>query len=64
MPDVTEVECKYCGSYIEVAKAVRLNTETGEYEYACEGCAIKWAKKTISVEEFETGVDHQNKLLK
>jgi len=64
MPDTIEVECKFCGSYIEVAKTVKINTETGEYEYACEGCAIKWSKKTITVDEIETSVDHRNKLLK
>jgi DNA-directed RNA polymerase subunit RPC12/RpoP len=40
-----EVECKYCGSIIEMSKAVKLNLETGEYEYACVNCAIKWDKK-------------------
>ncbi|WP_455392491.1 hypothetical protein [[Eubacterium] cellulosolvens] len=42
MPDVIKVECKYCGSFIELSKAVKLNTETGEYEYLCSNCAIRF----------------------
>jgi hypothetical protein len=45
MINIIEVECKYCGSIIELSKAVRLNIKTGEYEYACANCAIKWNKK-------------------
>jgi len=33
MNEFVEVECKYCGSFIEVSKAVKINLETGEYEY-------------------------------
>jgi DNA-directed RNA polymerase subunit RPC12/RpoP len=42
--EILEVECAYCGSLIELRKAVRLNVETGEYEYACVNCALKWDK--------------------
>jgi len=51
-----DVECKYCGSLINFAKAVKLNIQTGEYEYICVNCAIKWDKddsrlKMISTED-------------
>ena len=49
MADITEVECNFCGSYIDVAKAVKLNVESGEYEYVCEGCAIQWKDKKIMI---------------
>ncbi len=39
MVEMKEVECEYCGNVIELSKAVRLNPETEEYEYACENCA-------------------------
>lgn len=45
MPDVIKVECKYCGSFIELSKAIKLNVETGEYEYLCTNCALKFEKK-------------------
>lgn len=48
MTEFTEVECKYCGCYLDVSRAVKLNIESGEYEYACEGCAIKWKDKNIA----------------
>jgi DNA-directed RNA polymerase subunit RPC12/RpoP len=43
--ELIDVECTYCGSLIELSKAVKLNIETGEYEYVCVNCAIKWDKK-------------------
>jgi hypothetical protein len=49
MAEIVEVECKYCGSYIDVAKAVKLNEESGEFEYACEGCAIQWKDKKRTI---------------
>lgn len=45
MPKLIDVECKYCGAYIEMSKAVKINTKTGEYEYLCDNCAIKWKEK-------------------
>ena len=44
IPKLIEVECHYCGSFIEVSKAVKLNLESGEYVYICDNCAIKWKK--------------------
>jgi DNA-directed RNA polymerase subunit RPC12/RpoP len=44
MPEIIEVECKYCGSFIEMSKAVKINLDTGEYEYLCDNCALKFAK--------------------
>ncbi|UCD92332.1 MAG: hypothetical protein JSV43_08995 [Methanobacteriota archaeon] len=41
MVEIKDVECKYCGNVIELSKAVRLNPETEQYEYACENCALK-----------------------
>ncbi len=34
-----EVECTYCGGIIQISKAVKVDHETGEYIYACPGCA-------------------------
>ena len=45
MPDVIKVECKYCGAFIELSKAIKLNAETGEYEYICTNCALKFESK-------------------
>ena len=44
MVEFIEVECKYCGSIMDLNKAVKLNLKTGEYEYVCVNCAIKWDK--------------------
>lgn len=44
MTELIKVECKYCGSYIDLNKAIKLNVETGEYEYLCTNCAIKFKK--------------------
>ncbi len=41
MQDNKKHPCKYCGAVFDLAKAVRLDTETGEYEYACPHCAVK-----------------------
>jgi len=46
MNEIVEVECNYCGSFIEVSKAVKINLDTGEYEYLCDNCALKFAKNT------------------
>ena len=43
--DLIDVECTYCGSIIELSKALKINIETGEYEYICVNCALKWDKK-------------------
>ena len=48
------MECKYCGSFIDLAKAVKLNTETGEYHYICVNCAIKWDKSDSRLEKVST----------
>jgi DNA-directed RNA polymerase subunit RPC12/RpoP len=53
MVDIIEVECKYCGSLIEMAKAVRLNPETEEYEYACVNCAIRFEKMKLDPDTME-----------
>jgi DNA-directed RNA polymerase subunit RPC12/RpoP len=45
MVEMEDVPCKFCGSLIELSKAVQLNPESGEYEYACVNCAIKWEEK-------------------
>ncbi len=42
MVEILMVECTYCGSVIEMNKAVKINLETGEYEYACDNCAIRF----------------------
>jgi DNA-directed RNA polymerase subunit RPC12/RpoP len=46
MVDLIKVECKYCGSFIDLSKAIKLNVETGEYEYLCTNCAIKFKKNS------------------
>lgn len=38
------VKCKYCGRYFELAEEVKLNPETGKYEYVCPSCAKKFGK--------------------
>ena len=45
MPVSNKIDCKYCGSVIELSRAVVLNPETEEYEYACVNCALAWEKK-------------------
>jgi hypothetical protein len=32
--------CRHCGMVDLVARMVKLNAE-GEYEYACQGCAVR-----------------------
>ena len=44
MSDQNEAECKYCGGVLQLAKAVQLNPETEEFEYACINCALAWEK--------------------
>lgn len=45
MVEVIDVECKYCGSVVELSKAVRVDKKSGEYEYMCDNCALKFKKK-------------------
>ncbi|MDP6155187.1 MAG: hypothetical protein QGH39_07325 [Candidatus Thermoplasmatota archaeon] len=42
-----EIECKYSGSVLELAKTVRFNPATEEYEYSCVNCALAWEKRQI-----------------
>lgn len=51
MPEILLVKCKYCGSVVEMNKAVKINTETGEYEYACDNCAIQFNLKDDNSQE-------------
>lgn len=48
MPEIDMVECTYCGSVLEMSKAVKVNIETGEYEYLCDNCALRFKKKKNS----------------
>jgi hypothetical protein len=34
-------------------KTVRLNADTGEYEYACVNCALKWDKSDPKYQKIE-----------
>jgi uncharacterized Zn-finger protein len=45
MVGIKDVDCKYCGSVIELSKDVKMDPETGEYQYACPHCSKKWSKK-------------------
>ena len=38
------VKCKYCDHITELAEEIRLNPETGEYEYVCPNCARMFAR--------------------
>jgi len=55
-PKMKQVKCNYCGKIVELRNTVRLNPETEEYEYACEGCARRL--KLDVVETVDTGM-HQ-----
>ena len=52
--ELIDVECTYCGSVINLAKAIKLNTATGEYKYVCVNCAIKWDKSDSRLEKIST----------
>lgn len=57
MTEVVDVECKYCGALIKLRKAVRLNPETGKYEYACVNCAMKFNKMEFNKQAEPLGVE-------
>lgn len=56
MAELIEVECKYCGAVIDIMKAVKIDTGTGEYEYICENCAIQFKKKGVDLKIVEPDV--------
>lgn len=39
MTEIQEVECEFCGSIFPLKRAMKVDMETGEYKYACPGCA-------------------------
>ena len=45
MAEFIDVECKYCGSVVELSKAVKVDLESGKFEYICDNCALKFKKK-------------------
>ena len=63
MPDIFIVDCKYCGAVMDVGKAVKINLETGEYKYACENCAIQFAKKDDNGQYIESPSNNQDEEL-
>lgn len=40
-----EVECAFCGSVLQLRKAVKMEPKTGEFKYACPNCAVKWKNR-------------------
>jgi hypothetical protein len=44
MAEMQEVKCEFCGSIFPLKNAMKVDMETGEYKYACPGCARMQAK--------------------
>ena len=44
-----------------MSKAVKINLETGEYEYLCDNCALKFKKKSSNQFKNDFGVNDEKK---
>jgi DNA-directed RNA polymerase subunit RPC12/RpoP len=43
--ELPRIECRYCGRVLEMSEEVKMNLETGEYEYVCPSCAKMFSKE-------------------